>query len=106
MKRRDTVPSNQKYIEGKYLPSQFWGWLILILFSGGLIGWAVWIHLIIPDVERHWDFGQSEFTPAESIYSTVELPGEMAPVQQLPTLPEAKPLQPPPGKEKIKEDKP
>ena len=92
--RHDTVPGTEKYDEYKLLP-QFWGWVILLAWSASLILWAVWLHFLIPKGDRYWDYGQSAFTPAESIYSSVELPEKMEPVQQIQTLPGAKPLIPP-----------
>ncbi|MFA5515022.1 MAG: hypothetical protein WDA20_01925 [Desulfuromonadales bacterium] len=92
--RHDTVPKTEKYDEYKILP-QFWGWVILLAWSASLILWAMWIHAVIPEADRYWDYGQTAFTPAESIYSTVQLPKNMEPVQQIHPLPGALPLLPP-----------
>jgi len=91
--RHDTVPTDRKYDEYKLLP-QALAWVVLIAWSASLILWAVWIHLITPETERHWDYGQADFTPAESVYSTSEPAPGAEPAQQIPTLPEAKPLKP------------
>lgn len=71
----------KKYEEYKKI-SQATGWLLLIALSAGLIGWAMVLNMLIPDTERHWDFGALPDTPAESRYSTVEpAVDEPAPVQ-------------------------
>lgn len=89
--RRDTVPPLKKYREYKLLPQPL-GWVVLLAWSASLIAWALWLHAIIPDVERQWDFGQAAFTPAESIYSTVSVPADMPAIRQIEPLPEADPL--------------
>ena len=45
-------------------------WLFIILLSGGLIGWAMFMMTVIKDVPRDWDYGSVPFTPAKSVYST------------------------------------
>lgn len=45
-------------------------WLFVLLLSGGLIGWAMFMMSIIKDVPREWDYGTLPFTPAKSVYST------------------------------------
>lgn len=45
-------------------------WLFILLLSGGLIGWAMFMMSVIKDVPREWDYGTVPFTPAKSVYST------------------------------------
>ncbi len=45
-------------------------WLFILLLSGGLIGWAMFMMSVIKDVPREWDYGTVPFTPASSVYST------------------------------------
>lgn len=58
-----------KYEEHKKW-NTFWSWLFIIALSGGLITWAMSMMVLIPDVPREWDFGNIEYTPGASIYST------------------------------------
>jgi hypothetical protein len=96
--RTEALPGYKKYDEYKHLP-QFWGWVLLLAWTASLIAWGMWLHLVIPEEPRYWDYGQKPFTPAESIFSSVRPPAGMEPAQQIPTLPEARPLKPPPGEE-------
>ena len=81
----------REYEEYKRLP-QAVGWLLLVLLSASLIGYALWVHALVPDVDRQWDFGALPQAPAASIYSTRLTPAEKVPPQQLQPLPEARPL--------------
>ncbi|MEN6623061.1 MAG: hypothetical protein ABFD50_16125 [Smithella sp.] len=95
MTNEDYSKSERKhYVEYKTF-SQFWGWIVLIIVSVGILGFAHLIHYIVPDVPRQWDFGQKPQTPAESVFSTRMPPGQPAPGMRLVIpLPEALP----PGK--------
>ncbi len=59
---------------GKYEEHKEWStlgsWLFIILLSGGLIGWAMFMMSVVKDVPREWDYGTVPFTPANSVYST------------------------------------
>ncbi len=48
----------------------FWSWFFVFALSGSLLGWAMFMMTFIKDVPREWDFGNIEFTPAKSVYST------------------------------------
>ena len=79
---------------------QFKGWVLLMLLSVLILGYAVWAMLSIPDVPRHFDYGQLEDTPGASIYSTqnprlyTPTPEQAGATQlQVVPLPEAKPLE-------------
>ncbi len=84
------MEEKDRYEEFKVV-SNFWGWVILIVFAGAILISAMIFHMSIKDVPRDWDFGILPDTPASSIYSTRE-PGksESVPIQ-IPKLPEAKP---------------
>lgn len=62
------------YEEHDYEEHKEWStlgsWLFVLLLSGGLIGWAMFMMSIIKDVPREWDYGTLPFTPAKSVYST------------------------------------
>ena len=45
-------------------------WLFIILLSGSLLAWAIIMMTFVEDVPREWEFGNIEFTPAKSEYST------------------------------------
>jgi len=58
-----------KYEEhGKW--SKTASWLFIIFLSATLITWAMSLMFLIKAVPREWDYGNLEFTPAKSIYST------------------------------------
>jgi hypothetical protein len=62
--------------EYKTSRKQIWGWMMVLAFSMLIIGWGVFIHIIVRDVPREWDFGTLEDTPSKSKYSTVEPPAD------------------------------
>ncbi|HEX8950180.1 MAG TPA: hypothetical protein VF790_14525 [Dissulfurispiraceae bacterium] len=101
MKERD------RYIEYKIVP-QFWGWVIITLYSAVIIGFGMLVHHIVPERPREWNYGQLPDTPAESVYSTVKPPEGAKPERVIPRLPEARPLDtklpPPDWAEKAKEE--
>ncbi|MBJ6798576.1 hypothetical protein [Geomonas propionica] len=75
-----------------------WEWVILIAFSGAIMGFGSLVYLLVQDAPRRWDFGQLPDAPAESIYSSEEPQGKAQ--RQIRPLPEAVPLPPvPSGKE-------
>ncbi len=84
---------SEKHIYDEYreLPA-FWGWAVLILFASAIVGFAMWLMMIVPDAPRYWDHGERQDTPAESIYSTYE-PSPIATQNKIVNaLPEGKPL--------------
>ncbi len=81
------------YIEEKYLPRPFWGWVVLILFSAAILGFGMWLMMAIPDVQRQWNLGTYPDTPAESVYSTKQPPADITVFRVVPELPEASPLE-------------
>ena len=86
----------EPYEEYEHFP-QWLGWLLIIALSDAVIGWAMVLHLSIPDLPRRWDFGAVPDVPAESIYSTYPSPpplSEQPPPQQVPPLPEGEPWNP------------
>lgn len=80
------------YEEYKLLP-QFWGWVLLILFSAGILGYAFFLHLLIPTPPRYWDHGALPDTPALSVYSTHEPVPVMTEKKIISPLPEGKSLE-------------
>ena len=45
-------------------------WIFVITLSGSLLAWAMIMMTFVKDVPRKWEFGNIEFTPAKSEYST------------------------------------
>lgn len=81
-------------LEKKYeeftLISSFWSWVILIIFSATIMGWGMFVHMMVDrEVPRQWDFGQYPDVPAESEYSTVPAPNNVNVPLQIERLPEA-----------------
>jgi hypothetical protein len=62
-----------KYEEYKTVKHQVWGWVMIFAFSAILLGWCFFVHMMVPDVPRQWDFGQLDDTPASSQFSTEPL---------------------------------
>lgn len=50
--------------------STFKSWLVIFIISGSLLAWAMIMMTFVKDAPRKWDFGNIEFTPAKSVYST------------------------------------
>ena len=83
------MPEN--YIEEKYLPHPYWGWILLIVFSASLLGFGMWLMMNVEDVPREWNFGTYPDTPAESVYATDEPPPDIKIKRVIPELPDADP---------------
>lgn len=79
----------EKYEEYTVLKSQFWGWVILIIFSAVLFGWGMAVHMVVPERPREWDFGTIPDTPALSAYSTAKYTPEANVPRQTQPLPGA-----------------
>lgn len=91
-KQKYSESERKHYVEYKTF-SQFWGWIILIVISVGILAFAHLIHLIVPDVPREWDFGQKPQTPAESVFSTRMPPAHPGPgLKLIMPLPEGRPI--------------
>lgn len=48
------------------------GWVILLVFTASILGWGMFMMMMIMDAPRHWDHGQLDDTPASSVFSSVE----------------------------------
>jgi hypothetical protein len=68
-------------------------WVIVILFSAGLVGWGVLNYKLVKDPDpsaRQFQYGVLPSAPGESIYSTREAPPVQAQTpRQIVPLPEA-----------------
>lgn len=67
---------------------QFWAWVIVFGLATLLMGVPMWLHMMVAEVPRQWDFGQLPSTPAESRYTTTEPPNPKAAPRQFEPLPE------------------
>jgi hypothetical protein len=75
------------YDEDKEVTS-FLSWIIIILFSMGIIAFGMAVFLLVRDAPRRWEVGQIPDTPAESVLST-EKPHVSTPsLRQIEPLPE------------------
>jgi hypothetical protein len=63
----------QKYEEYRNI-SQRSLWLIIAAFTVAVLAWGMFIHMMVPDVERQWDFGVLPQSPSESKFSTLVPP--------------------------------
>jgi hypothetical protein len=86
---------SEKHIYDEYkVPSQFWGWVLLILFAAAIVSYGMWLMMVVPDAPRFWDHGQKPDTPAESVYSTYQPLPIWTEKRVVAPLPEGKPLEP------------
>uniref|UniRef100_I2Q385 Uncharacterized protein n=1 Tax=Desulfovibrio sp. U5L TaxID=596152 RepID=I2Q385_9BACT len=83
------------------LGGPYFGWVVVLGLSAFMIVMGMFLHAMIPDTPRQWDFGVLPDTPGESVYSTLEPEvRELAPLEndvvprQLAPLPWAKPQKP------------
>jgi hypothetical protein len=75
---------------------QIWAWPAIILLSIMTMGWGMVMHMAVPEVVRHWDFGVLPDTPGQSAYATlpppdrkvvppqIELPADLLPENRQP----------------------
>ena len=55
---------SEKHIYDEYkVPSQFWGWVILVLFATAIVSYGMWLMMVVPDAPRYWDHGQETRYP-------------------------------------------
>lgn len=76
----------EKYEEHKKW-NTFWSWATVFAISGGLLTWATIMMVFVEQAPREWDFGNLEFTPAKSVYSTNN-PDEKAGENMIEPLPD------------------
>jgi hypothetical protein len=83
--------AQEQFEEYRVVKGTFRGWLLLIVFSLLVMGWGMFIHMMVPESPRTWDFGVIPDTPGISAYSTIApLSHEPIP-RQFEQLPEAIP---------------
>jgi hypothetical protein len=69
-----------------------WSWVIVILFTVGILAWGVSLHTFVPDAPREWDFGAMPVAPGDTVYTTAKPPADgLNPPRQMEQLPEAQP---------------
>ncbi len=81
--------NNQKEYEEFVRISGLWSWIILIAFCALILGWGMYVEMMIPDKPRQWDFGQLPDTPSESAYSTTAPPSDVNIPLQIQRIPDA-----------------
>ncbi len=85
---------NRKEYEESFQISKLSSWIFLILFCSIILGWGMFVEMMVMTEEPHWDFGQLPDTPGESIYSTLLPPLDVNVPYQIQHIPDA---QFPPG---------
>lgn len=75
-------------------------WAILIGLSLLLVTTGIFVHRMVPDPPREWDYGAMETIPGESVYASLTPdPGQVSPAEtdkipkQIAPLPGAQPLE-------------
>ncbi|MCX5770859.1 MAG: hypothetical protein NTZ09_11390 [Candidatus Hydrogenedentes bacterium] len=87
----ENQPNLEHYEEYERFP-QWLGWLLVVALAGCVVGWALVLHMTIPELPRTWDFGATPDVPAESIYSSYPPPQpQPLPPYQVQPLPEGTP---------------
>jgi hypothetical protein len=80
---------------------QWLSWLLLVVLTGAIVSWCMFLMMMVMDAPREWDFGAFQDVPAQSVYSTrpslPRLNSKIVPrfdpkqvPQQMPKLPEAR----------------
>ena len=86
--------SRRKEYEEETIISSFWSWVILIAFCAVIMGWGMFVEMIVEAGPPHWDFGVLPDTPSQSAYSTALPPPDVNVPYQIHRIPDA---QLPPG---------
>jgi hypothetical protein len=69
-------------------------WTILIVFASLIMGWGMFVEMIVETQPAHWNFGVLPDTPSQSSYSTITPPPDVNVPYQIQRIPDA---QLPPG---------
>ncbi len=85
---------SRKEYEEFTLISGTWSWVILIAFSALILGWGMFLEMMIEERPPQWDFGALPDAPSQSAYSTVLPPSDVNVPYQMQRIPDA---QLPPG---------
>lgn len=79
----------RKEYEEQTIISSFWSWVILIVFPIMILGWGMFVEMIVEESPSHWDFGVLPDTPSQSVYSTVLPPSDINVPYQIQRIPDA-----------------
>jgi hypothetical protein len=79
----------RKEYEEQTIISSFWSWVILIVFCAIIMGWGMFVEMIVGEQPSHWDFGILPDTPSQSVYSTVSPPSDVNVPYQIHRIPDA-----------------
>jgi hypothetical protein len=84
------MDKQHKEYEEMTFVSSFWSWVFLIVFSGIIMGWGMFVEMMVTTQPSQWDFGVLPDTPSQSAYSTVLPPTEEVNVPyQMTRIPDA-----------------
>jgi hypothetical protein len=83
--------AQESFEEYRVVKGPVMGWVLLFIFSALVWGWGMFIHMMVPESPREWDFGAIPDTPGISIYSTKAPVLEKHPPLQFEPLPERVP---------------
>ena len=67
----------RKEYEEQTIISSFWSWVILIVFPITILGWGMFVEMIVSVGPSRWDFGALPDTPSQSVYSTASPPSDV-----------------------------
>jgi hypothetical protein len=79
----------KKEYEEQTIISSFWSWVFLIVFSLMILGWGMFVEMIVETGPSRWDFGVLPDTPGESVYSTALPPADVNIPYQIQRIPDA-----------------
>ena len=81
--------SPRKEYEELTIISSFWSWVILIVFCAIIMGWGMFVEMMVGVAAPHWDFGVLPDTPSQSVYSTALPPSDVNIPYQIHRIPDA-----------------
>jgi hypothetical protein len=79
----------QKEYEEQTLISLLASWIILIVAASLIMGWGMFVEMIVGVQPSHWDFSVLPDTPSQSVYSTSLPPSEANVPYQIHRIPDA-----------------
>jgi hypothetical protein len=83
------MKGTRKEYEEQTIISSFWSWVFLIVFPIMILGWGMFVEMIVSVGPSRWDFGTLPDTPSQSVYSTASPPCDVNVPYQIHRIPDA-----------------
>ena len=78
----------RKEYEEQTMISSLASWIILIAAASLIMGWGMFVEMIVGVQPSHWDFGVLPDTPSQSVYSTSLPPPDVNVPYQIHRIPD------------------